>query len=138
MNSPVSPERPTRVRYGVLGFCAALSMITYLDRVCMGTVMPDIQREFGLTDSQKGWLFGAFTLAYAAFEVPTGWLGDRFGARNTLIRIVLWWSVFTVLTGLVYPMPTAPARRILGPPRHPIPVRHRRGGRLPEHRPCVP
>jgi len=108
MNAPVSLERPTRVRYGVLGFCAALSMITYLDRVCMGTVVPDIQKEFGLDDSQIGWIFGAFTLAYASFEVPTGWLGDRYGARNTLIRIVLWWSVFTVLTGLVYPMSATP------------------------------
>lgn len=108
MNSPATLEQPTRVRYGVLGFCAALSMITYLDRVCMGTVMPDIQKEFGLDDSQRGWIFGAFTLAYAAFEVPTGWLGDRFGARNTLIRIVLWWSVFTVVTGLIYPIPSAP------------------------------
>lgn len=108
MNAPVSLEQPTRVRYGVLGFCAALSMITYMDRACISIVMPDIQKEFGFSDSQRGWIFGAFTFAYAAFEVPTGWLGDRFGARNTLIRIVLWWSVFTVLTGLIYPTPTAP------------------------------
>src|SRR5207244_6456960 len=43
----------------------------------------------------------AFTIAYAAFEIPSGWLGDVFGPRTTLIRIVLWWSVFTALTGLV-------------------------------------
>ncbi len=102
--APAGTETPTKVRYGVLGFACVLSMITYLDRVCMGTVMPDIQREFGFTDFHKGWIFGAFTLAYAAFEVPTGWLGDLFGARKTLIRIVLWWSFFTVLTGLVYPV----------------------------------
>ena len=42
----------------------------------------------------------AFNLAYALFEVPTGWLGDVFGPRRTLIRIVLWWSLFTALTGL--------------------------------------
>ena len=44
-------------------------------------------------------LFAAFALAYAAFEVPSGWLGDVFGPRRTLIRIVLWWSAFTALTG---------------------------------------
>src|SRR5262249_4319936 len=38
-----------------------------------------------------------------AFEVPSGWLGDVFGPRKTLIRIVLWWSLFTALTGLIYP-----------------------------------
>lgn len=101
MSIPV--EKPTNVRYGVLGFACVLSMITYLDRVCFGTVATNIQREFGLTETEKGWLFTAFAFAYAAFEVPTGWLGDRFGARNTLIRIVLWWSVFTALTGSIYP-----------------------------------
>jgi ACS family glucarate transporter-like MFS transporter len=105
LSSPVldALKRPTRVRYGVLGFACALSMITYLDRVCISTVAPDIQREFGLDDFQKGLLFSAFTLAYSIFEVPTGWLGDVFGPRKTLIRIVLWWSVFTALTGSIYP-----------------------------------
>jgi MFS transporter, ACS family, glucarate transporter len=96
-------EQPTRVRYGVLGFACSLAMITYLDRVCFGTVAPFIQREFHLSNTQKGMLFSAFALAYAAFEVPSGWLGDVFGPRRTLIRIVLWWSVFTALTGMIYP-----------------------------------
>src|SRR5262249_20767737 len=84
------------------------SMITYLDRVCFGTVAPYIQEEFALSDTQLGLLFTAFALAYAAFEVPTGWLGDIFGARVTLIRIVLWWSAFTPLTRAIYPSATAP------------------------------
>jgi len=57
MNLPA--QNPTRVRYGVLGFACALSMITYLDRVCMGTVMGDMQREFGLSDTERGFIFGA-------------------------------------------------------------------------------
>lgn len=101
-------QSPTRVRYGVLGFCCVLSMITYLDRVCFGTVAPYIQTEFGLSETQKGWLFTAFALSYAIFEVPTGWLGDVFGPKKTLIRIVLWWSLFTVVTALIFPNPTYP------------------------------
>jgi len=101
-------DRPTRVRYRVLGFAAVLSMITYLDRVCFGTVAPHIQEEFGLSDTQKGLLFTAFALAYAAFEVPSGWLGDVYGSRRTLVRIVLWWSAFTALTGLIWPIASAP------------------------------
>ena len=46
-------------------------------------------------------MYAAFTLAYALFEVPSGWLGDVFGPRSVLIRIVLWWSFFTALTGIV-------------------------------------
>src|SRR6266850_735920 len=99
----LSVERPTNVRFGVLGFACVLSMITYLDRVCFGTVALNIENEFKLTETEKGWLFTAFAFAYAVFEVPTGWLGDKYGARSTLIRVVLWWSVFTVLTGTIYP-----------------------------------
>jgi MFS family permease len=78
-------------------------MITYLDRVCFGTVAPFIQEEFRLDDKQMGLLFTAFAFAYALFEMPSGWLGDVFGPRKTLIRIVLWWSLFTSLTGAIYP-----------------------------------
>ena len=86
-----------------------LSMITYLDRVCFGTVAIFIRRDFGLNQGHMSFLYGAFTFAYAVFEVPTGWLGDRYGARRTLIRIVLWWSVFTALTGTIYPIVGWPA-----------------------------
>ncbi len=92
----------SHVRYGVLAFACSLSMITYLDRACLGSSRTDIEKALGLT---KEWHFGcflwAFAIAYALFEVPTGWLGDVFGPRKTLIRIVLWWSFFTALTGVV-------------------------------------
>jgi MFS family permease len=108
VSSPPGLTPATRVRYGVLGFACSLSMITYLDRVCFGSVAPFIQKEFSLSDAEQGWLFTAFALAYAMFEVPTGWLGDVFGPRRTLIRIVLWWSLFTALTGLIFPVASLP------------------------------
>ena len=90
------------MRYGVLGFACALSMITYLDRVCIASAAPAIVRDLGLQSvADLKWVFTAFALAYALFEVPSGWWGDVFGPRNVLIRIVLWWSVFTALTGVV-------------------------------------
>jgi MFS family permease len=100
--SPAKSERPTRVRYGVLAFACTLSMITYLDRVCISSAAPHFVEEFGLQSiADMNVALGAFVFAYAIFEVPTGWLGDVFGPRRTLIRIVAWWSVFTALTGLV-------------------------------------
>lgn len=109
--SPAVPlvGKPTSARMGVLGFFCALSMITYLDRVCFGHVGPFIQREFGLTNSQLGWLFTAFAFAYAIFEVPSGWLGDVYGPKRTLLRIVFWWSAFTALTGAIYPSAAWPS-----------------------------
>jgi MFS family permease len=92
----------TRTRFTLLRLTFALSIITYIDRVCVSTAAPDIQKALGLTPSQMGWVFSAFTIAYAAFEIPSGWLGDTLGPRKVLTRIVLWWSAFTVATGLVW------------------------------------
>src|SRR5438132_184583 len=102
----IPSQRPSRVRYGVLGFACTLAMITYLDRVSFATAAPYLQKEFGFSNEVKGMLFSAFAFAYAIFEVPTGWLGDVFGPRKTLIRIVIWWSIFTALTGMIYPTPS--------------------------------
>ena len=76
-----------------------LAVVTYLDRVCIATAAPFIMADLGLTLVEMGFVFSAFTLAYSLFEVPSGWLGDRLGARRVLTRIVLWWSAFTMLTG---------------------------------------
>ena len=90
---------PTTVRYGVLAFLAAMTFVLYLDRVCIGQAAPAIKKELGISDSWMGWVFAAFTLSYALFEIPTGRWGDRFGSRGVLTRIVIWWSFFTALTG---------------------------------------
>ena len=92
-------EGPTRVRYGVMAFLCALSFLTYFDRVCIMRAQGEIQRDLSLSDVEMGWVIGAFWLAYALFEIPVGWWGDRFGSRRTLTRIVLAWSVFTALSG---------------------------------------
>jgi ACS family glucarate transporter-like MFS transporter len=102
MNRPVLPDRPTAVRYGVLAWLCSLSMITYIDRVCIMQVAPDMQHDLGLSKEQFSWAFAAFALAYALCEVPTGWLGDRIGPRKVLSRIVMCWLSFTALTGLVW------------------------------------
>jgi MFS family permease len=92
-------ERPTRIRYWVLAFLCALAFVLYLDRLCMGTAAPRIQKDLELSNTQMGWIHGAFLLAYGLFEVPTGRWGDRYGSRGVLVRIVLCWSAFTALTG---------------------------------------
>ena len=76
-----------------------LGMITYLDRACIATLAPIITAEFSLSKVQMGYVFSAFAVAYAAFELPTAWLADRRGTRVVLTRIVVWWSAFTIATG---------------------------------------
>ena len=87
-------------RYRVLVLLFFLTLITYLDRICISLVGVRIKSEFNLTNEQFGWVLGAFALAYAIFEIPSGVLGDRIGQKAVLIRIVIWWSIFTALTGM--------------------------------------
>lgn len=58
-------------------------------------------RDLGLTSMQMGLVFSVFALAYGAFEIPAGWLGDRVGQRLVLAPIVAGWSLLTVVTGMV-------------------------------------
>jgi MFS family permease len=97
----VQPDQATRVRYTMLGWFCSLSMITYIDRVCIMQVQGEIQRDLNITKEQFAFTFSAFALAYALFEIPTGWLGDRIGPRKVLTRIVLCWLLFTAMTGLI-------------------------------------
>jgi MFS family permease len=89
---------PTRARYTMLFFALGTMALAYLDRVAISMSSSAIQRDLSLNDEQLGYAFSAFTLAYALFEVPSGWLADRFGARRMMTRIVLWWSMFTAAT----------------------------------------
>jgi MFS transporter, ACS family, glucarate transporter len=88
-------------RNWVLVLLFFLSMITYIDRVCISVAGPVMQKELDLSPTMWGWVVGAFTISYALFEIPTGAMGDRYGSRITLSRIVLWWSAFTAATGAV-------------------------------------
>jgi len=90
---------PTRVRYSILALLCALAMITYMDRAANGSAKVAIMADLGVSVDDFFIVLMAFQLAYAIFEVPSGWLGDTVGPRSTLLRVVLWWSVFVALTG---------------------------------------
>lgn len=97
----------TKYRHRVLVLLSALMVITYLDRVCISVAGPRMQEALQIDTVQWGWVTAMFTLAYAAFEIPSGTLGDRMGPRRVLTRIVLWWSGFTTITGAItsyYPL----------------------------------
>jgi sugar phosphate permease len=98
MASLASKVRPTRTRHIVLWLTVLVYMITYMDRVVISAAIPSIEKEFGFTDVTIGWILAAFQLAYALFQIPGGWLGDRFGPRKALAGVVIWWSTFTALT----------------------------------------
>ena len=121
--------RPTRVRYLVLVLLCSPACLTYLDRICIMRVQGEIERDLnfdrlsagderalaakglannsearaklaqGRANERMSWVFSAFVLGYVLFGLPGGWLADRFRPRAIILLIVLWWSLFTALTG---------------------------------------
>jgi MFS transporter, ACS family, glucarate transporter len=85
----------------VSGLLILLFAITYIDRVCISVAGPRMQADLGIDPVRWGWVTAMFTLSYCLFEIPTGALGDRIGPRRVLTRVVLWWSAFTALTGMM-------------------------------------
>ena len=98
--TPAVDVRPTRVRYAVLAMVLSAAFITYLDRVCISVGAPLMQADLHLTQTQFAWVFTVFYLSYGVLELPSAWLGDRWGQRRMLIFIVSAWSLFTILTGM--------------------------------------
>lgn len=94
--------RATRVRYAVVAVCMVMSWLLYLDRFCVGMAEPYIKQDLNLSTFQVGIFFSAFFLTYALFQVPSGWMSDRYGSRIMLAIYIVAWSLFTSLMGLSY------------------------------------
>jgi sugar phosphate permease len=90
--------RPSKGRWYVLLLISVMYLITYLDRVNISTAAPEISKEFGFDKLTMGVIFSAFAWSYALFQVPGGWLSDRFGARGVLTGVVGFWSIMTAAT----------------------------------------
>ncbi len=104
---------PVNRRYFYLLLLCLIAIITYLDRVCISVAGPRMQDALHISPEHWGLVGTAFLLGYAIFEIPSGHLGDTLGARRVLTRIVLWWSVFTAVTGAVSLFPLLLLTRFL-------------------------
>jgi ACS family glucarate transporter-like MFS transporter len=94
-------ERRTRVRFFLAFWLFILSGVAFLDRTNISIAGLQISTEYGLGNQRLGWIFSAFLIGYAGFQLPAGWLAARFGPRRVLTIGVLWWGVATALTALL-------------------------------------
>lgn len=95
-----SSGAPSPLRWLILGLLFCISVVTYIDRVNISVTARQMMPALGLTDQQMGFIFSAFVIGYALFQIPGGWLGDRWGARIVLTIALLWWSGFTAWTAM--------------------------------------
>jgi MFS transporter, ACS family, glucarate transporter len=88
-----------RKRNIVLLLLSVVGVITFLDRINITMAGTRIMEDLHLSIEQWGWVLSAFIASYGLLQIPLGVMGDKFGQRKMLAVIVLWWSVFTALTG---------------------------------------
>jgi ACS family glucarate transporter-like MFS transporter len=100
-------EVPTQVRFKIMAFVTLVTILTYMDRLNLSIAGKSIQEELALNTQTMGWVFSAFLLGYALFQVPGGWVGDRYGPRRVLAVSIALWSIFTVLTAFAPGLPIA-------------------------------
>ncbi|MFQ5551844.1 MAG: MFS transporter, partial [Gemmatimonadales bacterium] len=93
-------HRPSQTRWVILALLFAISIVTYIDRVNISVTARQMMPALGLSNTQMGQIFSAFVIGYALFQIPGGWLGDRWGARLVLTVAVVWWSIFTAFTAV--------------------------------------
>lgn len=70
-----------------------------MDRACIATAADSMMKDLSISKEMWGLILGIFAVGYALFQIPSGWIADRFGARKSLTIVVSVWSCFTALTG---------------------------------------
>jgi sugar phosphate permease len=97
----------SRVRYRVLGIACGLAVLTYIQRQGFIAASPFVKQDLGLNDEQMGYLAAVWLAAYGIFQIPAGFLVDRFGARRLLTMVVLGWSLTAGIVALIGTLPAA-------------------------------
>lgn len=113
MNTAVIHHKKWKARYTILGFIWLAWLMSFLDRMLMSVSLPFIGEEFHLDKGTQGWIISAFFLSYAGFQIPGGFLADKFGPRKVMFFAIIWWSIFTSLTGLAFDIGIIPAFAVM-------------------------
>ncbi|HEU4686430.1 MAG TPA: MFS transporter [Nitrospira sp.] len=100
MAERAASEHPYPVRWLIVGLLFLASVVTYIDRVNISVTARQMMPAFGFTEQDMGWIFSSFVAGYALFQIPGGWMADRWGARMVLAGALLWWSVCSAFTAL--------------------------------------
>lgn len=105
--------RRTRVRWVMIWLAFAGLTIAYVDRANLAVALPYMTEDLHIDPALSGLLLGAFFWTYSLFQIPMGWLVDRFGSRMIYAAAVAWWSLLTVAMAAVRGVGTLIGARLL-------------------------
>jgi MFS transporter, ACS family, hexuronate transporter len=90
---PAATTRMTRVRWWILGLLFFGTTLNYLDRMVMGILAPDLQKQYLISDVQYAYIQSAFAMAYAFSQVLSGRMLDWIGIRTGYALALAAWSL---------------------------------------------
>jgi len=97
----VSAIKRTRYRYTILAVVFVNVVINYMDRTNISVAAPVMSADLHLSSVQLGLIFSAFGWTYAGLQIPGGILADRFSIHILYSVCLLFWSLATILQGVV-------------------------------------
>src|SRR3974390_996643 len=112
-NGSLETEAAERRRWTIAILLGIGVLVNYFDRVNLSVSHDSLVSEFGISDVTFGFLLGAYNWTYAACQLPSGVLLDRFGVRRVGIVSTLIWSVASFATALARGMTVFFAARFL-------------------------
>jgi ACS family glucarate transporter-like MFS transporter len=89
------------IRYLLVTWLLVVSAVAFIDRTNIAVAGVEISKDFHMDNTQLGWVFSAFLVGYAAFQIPGGIFVRSFGARHILTLSVMWSGTFVILTALL-------------------------------------
>ncbi|RPI93180.1 MAG: MFS transporter, partial [Spirochaetales bacterium] len=104
-NTVAGEAKIGRVRWQIPLILMVTVFIGYLDRGNINLALPKIAETYGWTKAQTGeyggLLMSIFYIAYGLANIFISPLGEKFGPRKSLLCIVVLWSIFTALGGVL-------------------------------------
>ncbi len=75
--------------------------VSFVDRTILSLLIPPIQQDLALTDTQVSLLAGfAFAVFYTLMGIPLGRIADRYNRRNLIAISMTVWCLMTAACGL--------------------------------------
>ena len=85
----------------VVGVLTLTNVVGFVDRQVLSLLVPSIERDLGITDTQMSYLIGlSFSVFYTLMGFPIARWADRANRRNIMAGGIALWSVMTTLSGV--------------------------------------
>ena len=98
----MKPTRhPIRIRWWIFAFMFSFALLSFVQRTSVAVAADTLMPSLHLSQFQIGLLNAAFLMTYTLMQIPSGILGQRFGARYIYFAAGMIGAVATLATPLM-------------------------------------